>query len=115
VTALHAESFRERTSRFFSRHYSDVAAMLKTQTGQGASRDHAMLEDVRVFKDIYYHAAWDHYELAAPGSLVVIPGTEKLRELASDYRSMEQMFLSKPPPFDQVIDRLREFESAINA
>ena len=34
-----------------------------------------MLENVRAFKDAYYHAAWARYDLAKPGSLVVIPNT----------------------------------------
>ena len=74
-----------------------------------------MLENVRAFKDVYYHATWARYDLAKPGSLVVIPNAEKLHELASDYRSMQQMFLSDPPSFDWVIERLRTFESEVNA
>jgi hypothetical protein len=78
-------------------------------------RDLAMLENVRAFKDVYYHAAWARYDLAKPGSLVVIPSAEKLRELASDYRDMRQMFLSGPPSFDWVLERLRTFENEVNA
>lgn len=114
VTALHAESFRAEPKAFISRHYSDVAAMLRTAIGKQASRDLAMLEDVRVFKDSYYRVAWARYDLARPGSLVVIPSQERLRELASDYRNMRQMFLSEPPPFDAIIDELRAFEREIN-
>lgn len=115
VTALHAESHRKTTSRFFSRHYSDVAAMLGTAIGQRASADFSMLEDVRVFKTSYYYAAWAQYDLAVPGSLAIVPGSNKLRDLATDYRSMEQMFLSEPPPFDEVIQALRELEDSVNA
>lgn len=115
VTALHAESFRETTSQFFSRHYSDVAAMLQAPIGISASRDLEMLADVRAFKDIFYHAAWARYDLAKPGSLVVIPKDKKLREIASDYRNMRQMFLNDPPSFDRVVEVLRAFEGAVNA
>ncbi len=114
VTALHAESFRDKTRQFFSRHYSDVAAMLQTKIGEDASRDIAMLEDVRAFKAIYYHAAWARYDLAKPGSLVVVPNQARLRELASDYRSMRQMFMVEPPSFDSVIDQLGTFERQVN-
>jgi hypothetical protein len=115
VTALHAESFRQKAKQFFSRHYSDVATMLQTQIGQLASRDFDMLEDVRVFKDVYYHTPWARYDLAKPGSLVVVPGPERLRELAVDYRGMQQMFLSEPPAFNLIIRQLRAFEYAVNA
>ncbi len=115
VTALHAESFRAKPTQFFSRHYSDVAAMLRTSIGQDASRDLAMLEDVRAFKDVYYHAAWANYDLAKPGTLVVVPHEVRTRELATDYHNMQQMFLSDPPPFEVVVDQLRAFESEVNA
>ena len=114
VTALHAESFRAKPKQFFSRHYSDVAAMLRTRIGQDASRDLAMLEDVRIFKDVYYYAKWARYELAKPGTLVVVPDEDRTRELATDYRNMRQMFLSEPPPFDWVVDQLRGFERDVN-
>jgi hypothetical protein len=115
VTALHAESFRAKPKQFFSRHYSDVAAMLRTKIGQDASHDLAMLDDVRLFKDIYYHASWARYDLAKPGTLVVVPDESRTRELASDYRGMRQMFLSDPAPFEQVIEQLRAFEGEVNA
>jgi hypothetical protein len=68
-----------------------------------------------VFKTSYYYAAWAQYDLAVPGSLAIVPGSNKLRDLATDYRSMEQMFLSEPPPFDEVIQALRELEDSVNA
>ncbi|HTU70341.1 MAG TPA: nucleotidyl transferase AbiEii/AbiGii toxin family protein [Candidatus Baltobacteraceae bacterium] len=114
VTALHAESFRDGTKPFFARHYSDVATMLQTRTGKNASYDLAMLEDVRAFKEVYYYSAWAHYDLAKPGSLVVVPNAKKLRDLAGDYNGMEQMFLHDPPSFDWVVEQLRSFEAEIN-
>lgn len=87
---------------------------LVLQAWEAASRDLAMLEDVRAFKDLYYHATWARYDLAKPGSLVVIPGQEMLRELAIDYRNMRQMFLSDPPSFDWVVDQLSSFGAAVN-
>lgn len=70
---------------------------------------------MRAFKDVYYHAAWARYDLAKPGTLVIIPNAEKLREVGSDYRSMRQMFLIDPPSFDWVIEQLRAFEREVNA
>ncbi len=114
VTALHAESFRDKPKQFFSRHYSDVAAILRTRIGLEASRDLSMLDDVRLFKSIYYHAAWAHYDLAVPGSLVIVPGSARIRELEADYRDMQQMFLHEPPSFGAVIQQLAELEAKIN-
>lgn len=64
ATALHAESFRDIVPHFFSRHYSDVASMFRADIGKTASRDLAMLGDVREFKQCYYPAAWARYDLA---------------------------------------------------
>jgi hypothetical protein len=54
ITALHAESFRNGVSHFFSRHYSDVASIFGTNVGRAAVRDLEMLEAARVFKERYY-------------------------------------------------------------
>jgi hypothetical protein len=115
VTALHVETFRAKPKQFFSRHYADVAAMLRNRTGQDASRDLAMLEDVRVFKNVYYYAAWARYDLAKPGTLVVVPDERRARELAIDYRNMRPMFLTDPPPFEHVLEQLQAFEHDLNA
>ncbi len=73
-----------------------------------------MLEDVRAFKELYYYAAWARYDLAKPGTLVVVPNSSLVREIALDYRSMRQMFLQEPPSFDSIVDRLRTFERQVN-
>ena len=114
VTALHAESFRERTPQFFSRHYSDVAAMSETVLGKMAARNLEMLDDVRRFKERYYASAWARYYLAIPGSLVIVPNARKITELASDYREMRPLFFSEPPPFERVIEQLRALQQEIN-
>jgi hypothetical protein len=115
VTALHAESFRDEVPHFFSRHYSDVAAMFQTELGQSASRDLAMLSDVRRFKQRYYPAAWARYDLAVPGSLAIVPLDVKLRALVFDYRDMRMMFLQDPPTFEKIIEQLRALQTQINA
>lgn len=115
VTALHAESFRDTVPHFFSRHYSDVASMFQADIGKTASGDLAMLGDVRRFKERYYPAAWARYDLAVPGTLVIVPSGTRIRALASDYRDMRMMFFSEPPPFEQVMKQLRALQEQINA
>lgn len=114
VTELHAESFRVAPKQFFSRHYSDVAAMLRTRIGLEASRDLSMLDDVRDFKSIYHRAGWPHYEPAVPGSLVIIPVNARIRDREADYRDMQQRSLHEPPSLGTVIGQLTEFEAKIN-
>jgi hypothetical protein len=115
VTALHAESFRDEVPHFFSRHYSDVAAMFQTERGKAASRDLEMLADVRKYKQRYYSAAWARYDLAISRSLKIIPSDAKLRTLASDYRNMRMMFFREPPKFEELIARLHVLQQQINS
>jgi Nucleotidyl transferase AbiEii toxin, Type IV TA system len=115
VTALHAESFREGLPpRFYSRHYSDVAEMLRTKLRSSASDDLSMLDEVRKYKELYYYSAWARYDLAVPGTLVVVPSDNKVRELAADYRDMRMMFFRDPPTFGEVIAQLRRLQEQIN-
>ncbi len=115
VTALHAESFRDEVPHFFSRHYSDVAEIFRTDLGRSASRDLAMLEAVKEFKQRYYPATRAHYDLAVPGSLAIIPSETKMQALAADYRDMRMMFFREPPAFELVIGQLRALQQQINA
>jgi hypothetical protein len=114
ITALHAENFRNGVSRFFSRHYSDVAAIFGTEIGKAAVRDLEMLEAVRIFKERYYPSAWARYDLAVPGALALVPGESKAQGLAVDYRDMRMMFLSEPIPFEEIIKRLFVLQEEIN-
>lgn len=115
VTALHAESFRDDVSRFFSRHYSDVAALSRTDVGVDALRDHRMLDTVRRYKQRYYASARARYDLAVPGRLQLVPSATKRRALASDYRAMRTMFFGDPPPFSAVLAEVERIEAEVNA
>jgi hypothetical protein len=106
--------FRDITPHFFSRHYSDVAAMLQTPIGETASRDLAMLDEVCQYKERYYASAWARYDLAVPGTLSIVPSETKMRALTADYREMRMMFFHEPPAFESVVDRLRLLQEQVN-
>lgn len=78
VTALHAERFRDIVPHFYSRHYSDAAAMLNP-CRKAAPHDLAMLDEVRQYKERYYPAAWARYDRAVPGTLSIVPSEIKMR------------------------------------
>ena len=73
-----------------------------------------MLEAVRVFKERYYPSAWARYDLAVPGTLTLVPGESKVRDLAIDYRDMRMMFLSDPIPFEEIMSTLRLLQEEVN-
>ncbi|MDP9106352.1 MAG: nucleotidyl transferase AbiEii/AbiGii toxin family protein [Candidatus Eremiobacteraeota bacterium] len=100
--------------RFFSRHYSDVAVLPRTDLGVASINGVAMLETVRRYKQRYHPSAWARYDLASSGTLRLRPSEAKSRILASDYRAMRSMFFTEPWPFSEVLDRLGQIERSIN-
>lgn len=55
-----------------------------------------------------------HHARRRAGALRLSPPDARLPELRRDYAAMGPMFLSPPPPFEDIIDTLREAELAIN-
>jgi hypothetical protein len=114
VTVLHAANFRDEVPHFFSRRYSNVAALYQAYVAELPSLDLEMLEGVRRYKQRYYPSAWAHYELAQPGSIVIVPGVSKLRALETDYRDMRMMFFQDPPEFGEVLQQLTALQERLN-
>jgi len=69
---------------------------------------------VVVWKGRFFHSAWARFDLARPGTLRLLPAPSRARDLARDYQAMREMYLTEPPEFDQVLDRLRDLEKRIN-
>lgn len=119
ATALHAEAHRPAdspTPQYFSRHFYDLAMLLQTEEGMAAARDFELLSQVAHHKAVFFRSAWASYDLARPGTLRLLPGEDRIKDLRADYRAMApMMFDAKPPGFDDIIARLRQFEDDVNA
>ena len=63
---------------------------------------------------LFFPSAWAQYETAKPGTLRLVPAEERVRALRSDYVKMQPMFFTRPPSFEDVIERLRQLEGLIN-
>jgi hypothetical protein len=49
-------------------------------------------------------------------SLRLLPEDDnRVRSLAQDYRDMQPMFFTKPPPFSVIREELKQLELALNA
>lgn len=117
ATILHAEYHRPASEPMrdrFARHYADFAALWKHPGGPRAVARLDLLERVRLHKSRFFASNWAHYETAVPGSLRLAPPDARLTELRRDYAAMEPMFLSPPPPFDELLATLHAAEKAIN-
>ncbi len=104
------KKFRDRQSR----HYYDVVRLYQTQLGKTAIKDTDLLLKVARHKEVFFPAAWAKYADAKPGTLRIVPPDARLPELERDYRKMQEMIFGKPPPFEQLLEVLREIENAIN-
>jgi hypothetical protein len=117
ATILHAkhhrpadQSIRER----FARHYADVAALWEHPSRAAALARLDLLERVVKHKSRFFASSWANYETAKPGSLKLLPPSQREADLEQDYDRKQTMFLSKPPSFSKVLRVLGEAEREIN-
>jgi hypothetical protein len=117
ATILHAEYHRPTEKAFpdrYSRHYYDVAMLGDSPIRADAVADRPLLSQVVRHKETFYPAAWARYDLAHPGSVRLVPPSERLPALEKDYRSMAVMIFGKPPAFDWILTTLANLEREIN-
>jgi hypothetical protein len=69
---------------------------------------------VAEWKSRFFAASWARYDLARPGTFRLAPPEFRLPELDRDYQAMRDMFISPPPPFENVIKAVSVLERQIN-
>lgn len=118
ATALHAEAHRPANSptpQYFSRHYYDLAMLLASDEGIAAAADLELLATVAKHKATFFRSSWANYGKAQPGTLQLVPGDPRVKDLRADYRAMApMMFDDTPPSFDDILSRIAAFQDAIN-
>ncbi|MDQ2891175.1 MAG: nucleotidyl transferase AbiEii/AbiGii toxin family protein [Gemmatimonadota bacterium] len=98
-----------------SRHYYDLARLADQPIGVGALTRVDLLSAVAAHKAAFFPRKAAHFELATPGTLRLLPSSDAMEQLRTDYAAMRPMFFADPPSFEFVTDRLRRLESSINA
>jgi hypothetical protein len=118
ATILHSEFHRpieSPTPDRYARHYFDMVKLLgHPQAGQFL-QDHAQCERVVDWKSRVFARAWARYDLARHGTFRLVPPPARQSALAEDYATMRSMFMSEPPPFAELMQRLSEAEKAVNS
>lgn len=115
ATILHQQAHRTTDMpKGYSRHYYDLAQMVAHPVCASALGDLNLLEDVVRFKERFYRSPWARYDLAKPGSFRLMPTEAGNKALVQDYRQMRPMFFREPPEWEQILDTLRNQETAIN-
>lgn len=118
ATILHAEFYRPPDQPMpdrYARHYSDMARLLEREDAARNLADAALCAHVVDWKGRVFPRAWARYDLARAGSFRLVPAESRRAALAQDYAAMQQMFISTPPAFDRVLDRLAQAEAQLNA
>jgi hypothetical protein len=117
ATILHAEYHRPAELAIrdrFARHYADFASLWQHTQRDAALARLDLLNDVIQHKSRFFASNWATYETARPGSLRLVPPTERHAALARDYAQMLPMFLAEPLSFDELIQQLTAAESTLN-
>lgn len=98
-----------------SRHYYDLYLLARSSVRAAALAQLSLLDSVAKHKQVFFAQAWAKYELAKPGTLRLVPPTDRLKELEQDYRAMRQMIFGKPPDLEALLAELGELEAEINS
>lgn len=117
ATILHSEFHRppdQPTPLRYSRHYFDMTRLLAHSQASRFLSDHEQCARVVDWKSRVFARGWARYDLARPGSFRLVPPAERQAALAQDYAEMRSMFMSEPPPFAQLMERLAQAEATIN-
>ena len=117
ATILHAEYHRpaeKATPDRFSRHYADTAALGRHAAAVAALGQHELRDKVVAWKGQFFGSSWANYAIARPGTFRLVPPAERMSALRRDYEAMEDMYLSPPPSFEEVMSSLTSLEKRIN-
>ena len=117
VTILHKEACKkvdQTLSPRYSRHYYDVYMLCKAGIKDVAVNNLALLRDVVIFKDKFYHSGNAHYEDILRGSIHLVPPEHIRNGLKKDYDSMANMIYGEQPTFEELMLCIEQLESELN-
>ena len=120
ATLIHVECHRPSlrpSAERLSRHWYDLARLADHEVGKQALQDSELLHDVLRIKETFYRSGFSHYDRCTTGGLRLIPDAQLLEVLRQDYQAMlaAQMFYGNTLEFEEIVERLRVLEDAINS
>lgn len=63
----------------------------------------------------FYPRSWAHFELCKPGTMLLQPSEHAMSAMKLDYAAMRNMIYGEYPPFDKILETIKDLESQINA
>jgi hypothetical protein len=119
ATLMHVEcnrgKLRENAERL-SRHWYDLVMLAEHPAGKSAINNRGLFEDVVRHKKVFFHTGYADYDSCLQGRLKLLPETDTLDSLRSDYEKMVRagMMYSTPPGFDEIVESIRNLENRAN-
>lgn len=121
VTLIHAGLHSgniENTPARMSRHWSDLSALIKTETGERAINDHDLCLRVVNHKDAFWRDGKARYDDCRNKKFRLVPTGAAMTKLKDDYEAMlaaGMFFSEKPATFDEILKDIAEIETRLNS
>jgi hypothetical protein len=110
----HRPSERKRLAGL-SRHYYDLACLIRAGIADQALADPALFERVLAHRRIYFRYAWMDYGSMQPGTFRLLPVDSDRGAWARDYEAMQEtMFFREVLTFAEILRLVGEFERRFN-
>lgn len=97
-----------------SRHFYDLHMLHRAGTAARAINDAALLVESVRHTRLFFPRKGDGIEWAARGSFSITPRGDLLTALAADYAAMQRMILGDRPPFEEVLESIKDLERTLN-
>lgn len=97
-----------------SRHYYDVYQLLTSGTGNAALADPELGRDCVRHARMFFNSPDLGLATAYPGTFALMPAEPMIADLRRDYTAMSGMIFAEVPPFDAMLESIREFEMQLN-
>ncbi|MGH8636909.1 MAG: nucleotidyl transferase AbiEii/AbiGii toxin family protein [Burkholderiales bacterium] len=111
----HRPSDRKRLTRL-SRHYYDLACLIRAGVADQALADPELFERVLAHRRIYFRYAWMDYGSMKPGTLRLLPADSERGAWTRDYEAMQEtMFFREVLKFAEILELVGDFERRFNA
>lgn len=116
VALLHEESYRSEGPRArLARHYYDLWCLLLAGVGARADADQTLFERVAGHRAVFFRKSRAVQESFRRGGLRLVPSADRRSAWKRDYDAMrDAMFLTEPPPFDEILEVVATFEREFN-
>jgi hypothetical protein len=98
-----------------SRHYYDLYRLLDSEAGRKAVQDLNLAFDCVRHARMFFNSPDLNLAAAEPGFFTLSPNTDMTKAINRDYTAMSGMIFGKAPSFDEVLKRVAEFETQLNA